>query len=166
MSSRIGQVNIVKVWMADLNIAIAPQLIQTSGLGSCVSVVLYDEEAKAAGMAHIMLPSSRLHASGECNRAKYADSAIEDLYSLLIYHGARRNKVKAKIAGGAQMFEAASSALRIGPRNVEAVKETLKKMHIFLAAEDTGGKSGRTVLFDPATSHLSIRTVNAEEKII
>ena len=41
--------------------------------------------------------------------------------------------------------------MRIGPRNVEAVKEYLKKYSIPIVAEDTGGNSGRTIEFDPAT---------------
>ena len=34
---------VVKVGMADLNIAKAPKTIRTSGLGSCVGVVLFDD---------------------------------------------------------------------------------------------------------------------------
>lgn len=42
-----------------------------------------------------------------------------------------------------------NEAMRIGPRNVEAVKQELKKYRIQLVAEDTGGKSGRTIEFNP-----------------
>lgn len=50
--------------------------------------------------------------------------------------------------------------MRIGPRNVEAVKNELKRHGIPLVAEDTGGNSGRTIEFNPETSILHIRTVN------
>lgn len=50
--------------------------------------------------------------------------------------------------------------MRIGPRNVEAVKFELKRHGIPLVAENTGGNSGRTIEFNPATSILHIRTVN------
>jgi len=69
--------------------------------------------------------------------------------------------LKAKIAGGAQMFNFGSSdTIRIGPRNIEAVKKELKRLAIPIVAEDTGGSSGRTIEFNPLTSKLSIRTVN------
>ena len=76
--------------------------------------------------------------------------------------GASTFRLKAKIAGGAQMFQFTSNndSMRIGPRNVEAVKAQLKILNIPLLAEDTGGNSGRTIEFNPQTSKLQIRTVN------
>ncbi|HEY9576435.1 MAG TPA: chemotaxis protein CheD, partial [Pseudobacillus sp.] len=67
----IGQ--IIKVGIADLNIVRPPHVIRTSGLGSCVGVVIYDERASVAGMVHVMLPDSVLAKSGHINKAKYAD---------------------------------------------------------------------------------------------
>ena len=49
--------------------------------------------------------------------------------------------------------------MRIGPRNVEAVKKQLQ-LTIPLVSEDVGGKSGRTIEFNPETRILQIRTVN------
>ena len=57
-------------------------------------------------------------------------------------------------------FTSDKDSMRIGPRNVEAVKAELRKNSIPLVAEDTGGNSGRTIEFDPITSKLNIRTVN------
>lgn len=155
-------VNLVKVGMSDLNIAAPPQKIRTSGLGSCVGIILYDDRIKVSGMAHIMLPDSSYARTGTLNRAKYADTAIEDLMVLLYRRGANRYRLKAKIAGGAQMFNFSSSneAMRIGPRNVEAVKDILSGLKIPVLHEDVGGSSGRTIEFDPGTSLLEIKTVN------
>ena len=41
----IEQGQVVKVGIADMNIVKAPDTIRTSGLGSCVGVVLYDERS-------------------------------------------------------------------------------------------------------------------------
>lgn len=157
----ITQQTIVRVGIADLNSVECPKTIRTSGLGSCVGVVLYDEMKKIAGMVHIMLPDSSLDRSGRMNHAKYADSGIYALMELLKEKGVRPMSLKAKIAGGSQMFKFGSNdTLRIGPRNVEAVKNELKRLSIPIVAEETGGSSGRTIEFDPATSLLSVRTVN------
>ncbi|MBU8906990.1 chemotaxis protein CheD [Desertibacillus haloalkaliphilus] len=157
--------DVVKVGMADLNIVKPPHTIRTSGLGSCVGVVLYDQCAKVAGMAHIMLPESSLGKSGSINVAKYADTAILELIHRLEKAGARIGSLKAKIAGGAQMFNfsSANEMMRIGPRNVEAVKQQLKQLRIRLVSEDVGGSSGRTIEFNPETSVLRIRTVSKGE---
>ena len=153
---------VVRVGIADLNIAKEPETIRTSGLGSCVGVVLYDEKKKIAGLLHVMLPDSSLGKSDKINMAKFADTGIYALMEALKAEGVRPMALKAKIAGGAQMFQFGSSdTIRIGPRNVEAVKKELSRLSIPIVAEDTGGSSGRTIEFDPATSLLSIRTVNA-----
>jgi chemotaxis protein CheD len=158
---------VVRVGIADLNIVKAPMTIRTSGLGSCVGIVLYDEKKKIAGMVHIMLPDSSLGKTNRINVAKFADTGIYALMELLKAEGVRPMALKAKIAGGSQMFKFGSSdTIRIGPRNVEAVKLELKRLSIPIIAEDTGGSSGRTIEFNPTLSMLSIRTVNLGTKEI
>ena len=158
----IGQGQVVKVGIADMNIAKAPNTIRTSGLGSCVGVVLYEEKTNIAGLIHVMLPDSSLGRTGTINVAKFADTGIPAMIEQLKLEGVPSFKLRAKIAGGAQMFQFSSArdTMRIGPRNVEAVKEYLKKYSIPIVSEDTGGNSGRTIEFNPTTKLLNIRTVN------
>lgn len=159
---------IVRVGISDVKIAQAPQYIRTSGLGSCVGVVIYDLHMKIAGLAHVMLPDSSLSRQKELNHFKFADTAIPYVVNTLCANGARRFALQAKIAGGAQMFqfESRSSMMRIGPRNVAAVSEQLEKKRIPVIAKNVGGKSGRTIEFDPTSGELHIRTVNKGETVI
>ncbi len=160
--------SIVKVGIADLNIVTAPDIIRTSGLGSCVGIVIYDLSKKIAGLAHIMLPDSTLAKRNSINTFKYADTAIDSLIEKLLQKGAKKYALKAKLAGGAEMFQFASPSemMRIGPRNVDATKVKLKEYNIPIVAMDVGGNSGRTIEFNPATGELAIRTVNKELKTI
>lgn len=160
--------NIVKVGIADMNIVTYPSLIRTSGLGSCVGVVIYDEKKELAGLAHVMLPDSALARSSEFNIAKFADTAVKELVNKLLKQGARPALLKAKMAGGAQMFQFSSGGdmMRIGPRNVEAVRKELADLKIHVVSEDVGGNSGRTIEFNPQTCMLQIRTVNKGTSLI
>ena len=153
---------VVKVGIAQMDVVKVPRTIRTSGLGSCVGVVIYDESKKVAGMVHVMLPDSSLGRTETINVAKFADTGVAALVDILKREGAQSFKLKAKIAGGAQMFQFTSDkdSMRIGPRNVEAVKAQLKKLNIPIVAEDTGGNSGRTIEFNPDTNKLNVRTVN------
>lgn len=153
---------IIKIGMADLGVAKPPSKLRTTGLGSCVGVVLYDHIHKIAGMAHVMLPESSLAKSGEVTIGKYADTAIPHLIELMEKAGAQTRNIVAKIAGGAQMFAflGSSDTMRIGPRNVEDCKQALKEAHIRIVAEDTGGNCGRTIEMDATSGVLQIRTVN------
>ena len=146
---------VIRVGIADMNVVKQPETIRTSGLGSCVGVILYDEQKKIAGMLHVMLPDSSLANNDRVNVAKFADTGVYGLMELLKLEGVRPMSLKAKIAGGAQMFQFGSSdTIRIGPRNIEAVKKELKRLSIPLIAEDIGGSSGRTIEFNPSTSML------------
>jgi chemotaxis protein CheD len=160
--------DIVKVGIAELNLVAPPDSIRTTGLGSCVGVILYDEITKIAGLAHVMLPDSTLVKAASINIGKYADTAVKSLYDMLIKKGAIRRNLKAKIAGGAQMFQfsSASEMMRIGPRNVESVKTQLADLGIPIIASDVGGSSGRTIEFNPESAQLSIKTVNMGTKIL
>lgn len=138
----------------------APDAITTLGLGSCVGVVIYDATAKIAGLVHVMLPDSTKIKNNE-NKAKFADTGIEEMVRQVVAAGGVKSRLKAKIAGGAQMFAFSSEndLLRVGARNVEAVKEQLVRMQIPLAAEDTGNSYGRTIEFYPETEELLIKAV-------
>lgn len=155
---------VVKVGIADLNIVTAPDSIRTSGLGSCVGVVIYDSVKKIAGLSHVLLPDSSLAKQKNINKHKYADTAIPVLINKLIEMGARQSMLKAKMAGGAQMFQFTSNSdvMRIGPRNVEAVQKTLSEFNIPIISSDVGGHAGRTIEFDPITCNLNVRQVNKE----
>lgn len=155
----IGQ-SLVKVGMADLNIAAGGDILKTTGLGSCVGLTLFDPKCKVAGMAHVMLPSSSIARESQINIAKYADTAIPELIERMKTAGASISRLEAKMAGGAQMFAlGGSDTLRIGPRNVESCTEMLSKLGIPVKAQDTGGNYGRTIEFDSEKGTLMIRSV-------
>ncbi|UFJ60812.1 chemotaxis protein CheD [Brevibacillus sedimenti] len=153
---------IIRIGMADLGVAKSPDRLRTTGLGSCVGVVLYDVVHKVGGMAHVMLPESSLGKGGQITVGKYADTAIPRLIQEMERAGASVRHMVAKMAGGAQMFAALGNCdtMRIGPRNVEACKRALQSAQIRIVAEDTGGNCGRTIEFDTSTGILQIRTVN------
>lgn len=158
---------IIKVGMADANVCVAPDVIITLGLGSCVGIVLYDPVSKIAGLAHIMLPDST-KIMNNANKYKFADTAIDMLIRDMVKVGAKRHNLVAKIAGGAQMFNFGNNSelMCIGERNVEATKEKLAKLRIKLLAEDTGANYGRTLEFHPETGLMYVKSVGKPIKIL
>lgn len=153
-------IEIVKVGMADLNSAHHPCMITTLGLGSCVGVALYDSHTKVVGLAHVMLPSSE-QAKNKSNIAKFADTAIIKLVDDMVKLGAKRERIVAKLAGGAQMFvfSQGSDLMRIGYRNIVASKEKLQELKIPIVSEDTGGNYGRTIELYSNDGRLMIKTI-------
>ncbi|MBE6021756.1 MAG: chemotaxis protein CheD [Cellulosilyticum sp.] len=151
---------VIKVGMADLNIAMEPDILTTLGLGSCVGIALYDPIIKIGGLAHIMLPDSTQIKNNE-NKAKFADTAMQVLLQQMLKQGAKKNRLVAKIAGGAHMFEFKNmdDMMRIGTRNVNAVLQILEEMRIPLIAQDTGDNYGRTIELHTTTGMLRVKTI-------
>lgn len=160
-------VQIIKVGMADLNICVSPDGITTLGLGSCVGIAIRDPSTKIGGLAHIMLPDSH-EIRNSSNIPKFADTGIAELVRLIVAKGASRDRLVAKIAGGAQMFafQNTNQAMRVGDRNVESTLKVLKEMNIRVLAQDTGNSYGRTVIFYPETGDFVIRAVGKPERVI
>lgn len=150
-----------------MNVCESPDSIITLGLGSCVGVVLYDPVVKKCGMVHVMLPDSTAITNNQ-NVAKFADTGVEECLRRVLALGARKERIVAKIAGGAQMFSMNTSnqMLRVGDRNVEAVKKKLGELRIPIIAADTGENYGRTVIFYPETGEYLIRAIGKTPKKI
>jgi len=160
--------NTITVGIGEYAIAEGDQKIATVGLGSCVGIVIYDEIKHIHGLSHIMLPTM---GEKQDKIGKYANTAIPKMIEDLEKKGALKGRMKAKIAGGANVFEFTDDNLKIGQRNIEAVKKILNEFHIKIIAEDVGGNRGRTIVFDPLTKQLYIRMVKkgpdeTTEKII
>lgn len=155
----------VTVGIADLNVVHTPDILVTYALGSCVGICLYDNITKIAGLSHILLPNSKDLTKSSGQEMKFADTAIPALIRKMEMMGARQVCLKAKIAGGAQMFAGVnnSTLASIGQRNVMAVKMVLNSMRIPIIAEDTGKDYGRTLYFSGEDGSMRIKSVNRGE---
>ncbi len=159
---------IIKVGMADLKTCKAPDGLITLGLGSCVGIAIRDPLTKIGGLAHIMLPDSKAIMNNNGVKEKFADTGIEELVQQMVMLGANRNRLVAKIAGGATMFQlqGRSDIMKIGERNIQASINKLNELNIALLSQDTGDNYGRTVTFFPETGEFHIRAIGRDNKII
>lgn len=157
----------VIVGMADLKVVKAPLALTTIGLGSCVGIALYEPTSQIAGLAHIMLPESTI-IQASVNPAKFADAAIRKLLADMIHMGAKPSSIRAKIAGGAQMFnfDATNENLRVGDRNIESTKRVLQEERIPLVGEETGGTFGRTVELYAEDGRVIIKAIGQENRVL
>jgi chemotaxis protein CheD len=135
------------------------------GLGSCVGVVLLDRQRAIAGLAHVMLPT----ANAACGApAKFADRAVPALLSTTERLGARRERMVAVLAGGAQMFGGGARApgvagLDLGARNEAVVRAALAEAGIPVRAAATGGDRGRTVRVRVGEARVSVKEAGGVE---
>lgn len=121
-------------------------------LGSCVAVCLYDRDSRIAGMNHYMLPINK---DNDPNRFRYGDTSLGDMLSQMIKIGAQKNKIKARVYGGGSMFVNTGPGFNIGQQNVEVALKFLKDNSIQILLVETGGKTGRKVIFDTSAGVIS-----------
>lgn len=154
----------IVIGVADLGTAAPSESLITYALGSCIGICLRDPLTGISGMAHILLPDSRA-CPHDTNRAKFADTAIEELLLRMKLQGAASWRTTAKIAGGARLF-AGSLAIDIGERNIHAVKAELARCRIPIMAEDIGSGHGRTIEFFAQDGSLHVRSIHCEKLVI
>lgn len=145
------------VGISDVKLSKAPGVIITYALGSCIGVCFYDPAVRLGALLHIMLPDAPAKID---NIFKYADTGIPETLRKMEALGANRNRITAKIAGGAQMFQVPgdNSLGNIGRRNADSVKMTLLRNRIRLLSSDVGGSVARTVEFDTSSGIAKVRT--------
>lgn len=152
------------VGIAQIAICHAPEQLICLGLGSCVAVILYDPGIRTGGIVHVLLP----HAPAHCDKVeKYADTGTRKLISEIINRGAKKERIVAKLIGGAQMFPGLNLAIaNIGKENSMTARKVLTENRIKIVAEDLDGNKGRSAYFDSTTGQVTIKTAFAPTKVI
>ncbi len=118
-------------------------------LGSCVGLVVLDPEEEVGGLYHILLPepSSKISVP---EPKKYAVTGLPLFLADLEKTGAKRENMKAFLAGGALMGEVSDVDLSFdfGGRTTELVEQFLTENKIELVQEETGGYFGYKMTAD------------------
>jgi chemotaxis protein CheD len=156
----------LRVAIARHAVAKAPGRLVCIGVGSCVVITLFDPAAQIGALAHVLLPDESQASGSTGHPARFANTAVPLLVSAMKARGANGPYV-AKIAGGAGLFpDVLTSKGRIGERNVAAAKAALAAAGIGIVAEDLGGASGRSVVFDVETGKLAVRSASGDTNVL
>jgi chemotaxis protein CheD len=139
----------------------------TLGLGSCVAILLHDAEARVGGLAHVLLPEPAL-SRDQGNASKFATTAVPALVQEMARMGARPGRLKARLVGGAAMFQTlmVPGSLNMGARNIIASKQALEDAGIPLVAEDVGGDYGRSVRFYVGAGRTTVSSVGKADVVL
>ncbi|RMH16618.1 MAG: chemotaxis protein CheD [Gemmatimonadetes bacterium] len=142
-------------------------LLITYALGSCLGLCIYDPVAKVGGLIHLMLPSSQIDPGrAATNPERFVDTGVPLLFREAYKLGARKERIIAKVAGGASMVEAGrADSFQTGKRNYVTLKKLLWKNGVFLKGEDVGGNVSRTISLYVASGEVVVKS-NGESKLL
>jgi len=134
------------VGVSDMKISNDPDsIIVTYSLGSCIGITLYDPFVKVGGLLHFQLPDSDINVKdAQRDPYKYADTAIPAFFKTAYRLGARKQRMKVVVAGGANLMDE-HSHFDLGQRNYLATRKIFYRNNVLTRYEDVGGSSYRTV---------------------
>jgi chemotaxis protein CheD len=137
----------------DLHVGLSPCRVTTI-VGSCVAVCIHDAQAGLGGLNHYLLPYNLN--SGE--ELRYGAVAIPRLVSELLRLGARKERLVAKVFGGACMLPALRDrAEHLGSRNVQLAYRLLAEHRIPIVARDVEGDRARKVVYQTGSGAVWLK---------
>ncbi|NDR56127.1 chemotaxis protein CheD [Aliiruegeria sabulilitoris] len=153
--------NVLHVTQGEHAVSACTETYITTLLGSCVSTCLWDPYAGLGGLNHILVPDGK---SGDITSRSIGTNAMELLINDLLRHGARKNRLQAKLFGGARMISGLSD---IGQANAKFAEDFCRREGIPCLASSLGGTQGRRIQFWPVTGKVRQQFLQAvpEEKI-
>ncbi|HEY6879367.1 MAG TPA: chemotaxis protein CheD [Polyangiales bacterium] len=129
-------------------------------LGSCIAVCLFDPVSRVGGMNHFMLP--RLIAEEPSPRPTvFGVQAMEVLIGAMQRLGARRDRMVAKLFGGAHVLQTSESASSVPARNVAFIEAYMRDERMEVTAHDLGGYLPRCIHFHPHNGKAFVRRMGS-----
>ena len=124
-----------------------PEVVVTTILGSCVAACLRDPIAGVGGMNHFLLPGgdARKNAS---DSVRYGVHAMELLVNALLTMGARRDRLEAKLFGGARLITGLTD---VGELNAAFAEDFLRREGLNHVGGSLRGDAGRRIQFWPVS---------------
>lgn len=153
----------VHVVQGEFHVTGDPDVMLTTILGSCVAACLRDPLAKVGGMNHFLLPGNSQEAGTGTDMVRYGVHAMELLVNGLLREGARRERLEAKLFGGARMLEGLTD---IGTQNAEFARYFLQRERISFTGGSLRGDRGRRVQFWPASGRARQMTMEQGEATV
>lgn len=144
------------VGQGDIAISTDPSICQTTVLGSCIAVCLFDPLNNIGGMVHYLLPDAPGGAPEQERQSLYGPWAIGLLCDQLGARGAQVPQLRAKIFGGGAVL---AGLCDIGQQNAAVAIAKLGHIEIPIIAHDTGGVFARRVRFFPTTGNAHVRRI-------
>ena len=139
-----------------------PSVMLTTILGSCVAACMRDPVARVGGMNHFLLPGvdnrSQTPRGGE-----YGVHLMELLVNGLLRHGARRERLQAKLFGGSATMRGLCD---VGVLNSRFAEHFLHHEGILYVGGSLGGDRGRRIQFWPASGRARATALRKDEAFV
>jgi chemotaxis protein CheD len=135
----------IQITQGELHVTNDPAHVLTTVLGSCVAACIRDPVANVGGMNHFLLPKADV---SDRRATDYGVNAMELLINGILKLGGERQRLEAKLFGGANVV-AVSTA--IGWQNAAFAEQFLADEGIRVVGGDLRGSHARKIQFWPVS---------------
>lgn len=146
-----------------------PEMVLSTLLGSCVAACMRDPVAGVGGINHFLLPGGR-STDSETRAERHGVHAMELLVNALLARGARRERLEAKLFGGARLIDGLTD---VGRQNAEFAERFLADEGIRYVGGSLLGEHGRKIQYWPVLGRArqslmereSVKVFDAERRV-
>lgn len=150
----------VQIMQGDSYVTDHAEEVLTTILGSCIAACIRDPALGIGGMNHFLLPEGT---GGDRDAQRFGVNAMEILINGILARGGARERLQAKLFGGANVIAALSS---VGSRNAAFAKRFLENEGIAVVGGSVGGTSPRRIQFWPVSGRARQLAVRADERAL
>jgi chemotaxis protein CheD len=139
-----------------------PDMVLTTLLGSCVAACMRDPVVGVGGMNHFLLPGGQPR-DVDAKAERHGVHAMELLVNALLNHGARRERLEAKLFGGARLIDGLSD---VGRQNAQFAEGFLAAEGIRHVGGSLLGEHGRKIQYWPVSGRARQSLMEREARQI
>lgn len=137
--------------------------IITFSLGACIGLVIHDDNAKAGGILHYMLPNSSIDRGKVVSHPyMFADSGIPEFFRQARDVGIDLKRMTIFAAGGAGILNQ-DDLYHIGRQNEAALNKILEKINLKIHHQMIGGNVNRTIRLEIDSGDIFVSSPGTQE---
>ncbi|WP_404342345.1 chemotaxis protein CheD [Pseudoalteromonas mariniglutinosa] len=127
-------------------------------LGSCVSMVMYEQQSSFFAMCHFLLPKLPVSNSNQvtAQMGRYGDQVLPEMIRQAKQANIDIKKLSVLLFGGSssKRTEGLSQRFRIACNNLSYSHRFLRQHCLQLCHEDVGGSQGRSLIIDASSGEF------------
>jgi chemotaxis protein CheD len=130
--------------------------IKTFALASCIGVIVYTPRRKIGGMIHIALPVPPNVLEGNSRSCYYVSTGVPQIINQICSrYDCLEGELVIRVFGGANSIRK-DDMFNIGRKNIETVRNILRKMNLKFDDSETGQCISRTIELEISSGKVSI----------
>jgi chemotaxis protein CheD len=137
-------------------------------LGSCISIIMFNERLKISAISHCLLPSCKNDGTTctKCDQGfKYVDCSIIRMLNEFTKLKVKKHEIEVKIFGGADVLGSEMREDSVGKQNIIKAIQTLNKERIKITSSDVGGLKGRKLYLVTHTGEVFINKLKEQSAV-